>query len=92
MEFILINQDSPEWNHIWGYLETHPLNEGLAEPKSAENQGYSWEYIGSYKQGDRIIHELKHFCHPSTQGPVKTSLAASSEFTDEQIAKTFRIK
>lgn len=92
MEFILINQDSIEWKHIWDYLEQHPINDGLTEPKSAENQGYSWEYIGSYKQGNRIIHELKHFCHPSTQEPIKISLGGSSEFTTEQIAKTFRIK
>jgi len=92
MEFVLIKQDSPEWAFIWNWLEKHPINKGLEEPRVAENNGAEWEYIGSYKQDDRILHEFRHLCHPTTQGAIKTSVAASSNLTQEQIAKEFRIK
>jgi hypothetical protein len=92
MDFVLLDTQSQEWTYIWQWLSEHPLNIGLDEPETAENQGYSWEYIGSYKLGDKILHEFRHMCHPSINGAVKTSVVGSESFTIEQIQKSFRIK
>lgn len=92
MDFVLIKEDSTEWTYMWDWLAQHPINKGLDEPKTAENNGFAWEYMGSYMEGKKIIHEFKHRQHPLTQEIVKTSVSASKEFTTEQIAKSFKIK
>ena len=92
MDFILIKQDSTEWDYMWNWLEEHPINKGLDEPKTALNNGFEWEYMGSYMEGKKILHEFKHRQHPLTQELVKTSVSASKDFTTEQIAKSFKIK
>lgn len=92
MEFILIDVDSTEWVYMWDWLSSHPLNNDLEEPKSAENNGVAWEYVGSFMQDKRVVHEYIHQSHPKTQGPVKLSLNASTEFTEDTIARKFRIK
>ena len=44
MDFVLIKEESKEWNYMWNWLEQHPINKGLDEPKTAENNGFEWEY------------------------------------------------
>ena len=92
MEFILIDVDSTEWVYMWDWLSSHPLNNDLEEPKSAENNGVAWEYVGSFMQDKRVVHEYIHQSHPKTLGTVKLSLNASTEFTEDTIARKFRIK
>jgi len=91
MELILIKTDSEEWNYIWEWLSKHPINEGIENPSLALNEGEGWAYMGSYMQGERVIHTFRHRNHPITLGVKQVSLNASESFTKEQIAKKFRL-
>ena len=68
MELVIIREDSPTWIDMWGWLEKHPLNEGLAEPMVATNEdnGEVWQYMGSFRNADALytIHEFRHRSHP----------------------------
>lgn len=92
MEFIVIDDKSSEWLYMWDWLANHPLNNQLEDPKVADNNGAKWEYIGSYMQGARIIHEFIHQQHPKTLGLIKVSVEASKDFTSDNIAQRHRIK
>jgi hypothetical protein len=91
MELILIEPQSPEWNFMWNWLAKHPLNKDIPEPTVALNGEESWQYMGSFKQGDRVIHELRHRNHPTTNSIQSLKLEASPDFTKEQINKSFRL-
>ena len=92
MEFILIDTQSTEWNFMWDWLSSHPLNNDLEEPRSADNNGFEWEYVGSFMQDKKVVHEFIHQQHPKTQAPIKLSLNASNNFTEDTITRKFRIK
>jgi hypothetical protein len=85
MEFILIKRESIEWEYLWNKLSEHPINEGLEEPSIALNEGEAWEYTGSYKQGDEVVHSLRHRLHPKTNYVVNVSYKGSEGFTADQI-------
>jgi hypothetical protein len=85
MDLVLIKIDSPEWNYMWNWLEAHPINEGLPVPCIADNEGEQWQYMGSLKQGDKILHQFRHRNHPVTGTRQEIALAASAELTEEQI-------
>ena len=92
MELVLIKQDSPEWEYMWGFLDSHPINEGIEEPRVALNEGEAWQYMGSFKQEDKVIHEFRHRYHPTTLNRYNLKFKASENFTNEQIEKTLKIK
>jgi hypothetical protein len=92
MELIFVKKETQEWEYIWNYLANHPINEGLTEPKTAYNEGEAWQYMGSYKNGNKIIHDFRHRYHPRTLDVYKITFNASEEFTNEQIDKTIKIK
>lgn len=91
MKLVLIEIDSIEWNYMWNWLSNHPINKDLEEPSIALNEGESWQYMGSLKQGDRLIHQFRHRNHPVTQNIQSVSLEASSGMTPEQIHKDYRL-
>lgn len=91
MELAIIEIGSAEWNNMWDWLASHPINEGLTEPSLATNNGESWQYVGSYKQGERVIHSFRHRNHPTTNTLQNLSVEASNELTKEQIKKTFKL-
>ena len=91
MELVLIKIDSDEWNYMWEYVDKHPLNEGLEDPSTALNGEERWMYMGSYKQGDKVVHSLRHRFHPLTQKVEELSLHASPDFGPEQIQKKFKL-
>jgi hypothetical protein len=91
MEMILIEPNSTEWEYIWNWLEQHPLNNDVEDKRLALNNGEGWQYMGSWRQGKKVIHELRHRNHPATQTVQKLSLNASDSLTDEQINKKFSI-
>jgi len=66
MEFIILKINSPTWNSLWDELASHPINDGIADPSTAEHNGNSWEYRGSYKQGKKLLSEFLHRTHPVT--------------------------
>jgi hypothetical protein len=94
MEMVLIKIGSPEWQYMWNWLKEHPLNSGLEDgylamhPDSKE----AWQYMGSYKNKDRVIHDFRHRQHPVTQKLEKLSVMASNELVPDQIEKVIKIK
>lgn len=91
MELALIEPDSPEWHFMWKWLGDHPLNKDIENPTLALNNGEGWMYMGSFKQGDRVVHEFRHRIHPTTNTLQSLKVSASEEFTKEQINKTFKL-
>lgn len=94
MEMVLIKQDSNEWNYMWEWLENHPLNEGITDPSLAlhEKSGELWEYMGSYRQNAKVIHEFRHRCHPKSERVEYLKTYASENITDEDIEKVVKMK
>ncbi len=91
MELVLIQQNSPEWEAMWNWLANHPINAGFDEPSVVLNEGEGWAYMGSYKQGERVLHSFRHRKHPVTNGVKTMSVKASEVFTEDQIVKKFNL-
>jgi hypothetical protein len=91
MDYIFIKSDSKEWGDMWDFVRTHPINETLDEPCTALNEGEEWQYLGSFKQGDKVISEIRHIQHPRTNEPYKIMYQHES-FNNDCIAKSSRIK
>lgn len=90
MELVLIEPNSPEWEFMWNWLSSHPLNEGIEDPSTALNDGEAWQYMGSYKQKDKVISEFRHRNHPLTNRLSKLSVEHPT-FNDESITKKFKL-
>jgi len=91
MELVLIEPNSPEWDYMWNWLAEHPINKDIAEPTLAMNEGEGWQYVGSFKQDTRIIHEFRHRKHPKTGLIQNLKVSGSDTFTKEQIHKQFKL-
>lgn len=91
MELILIEPESPEWNYMWEWLANHPINSGLEEPSIAINENEGWQYMGSFKQANKIIHEFRHRNHPATNAVQSLKVRASENITEDQIVKNFKL-
>jgi hypothetical protein len=94
MEMVLIKNGSSEWERMWQKLAEHPLNKGLEEPTVALNpdNGEMWQYMGSYKQGPRTIHEFRHRSHPSDGERRYYKFDASAEMNEADIEKILPVK
>jgi hypothetical protein len=94
MEMVLIKIGSDEWNYMWNWLKAHPLNSDQEDPYTAMHPETKecWQYMGSYKNGNRVIHDFRHRNHPLTNKMEKLSLNASNEFNDDNIEKTLKMK
>ena len=90
MNLILIKPNSPEWDFMWKWLENHPIKKGVEDPTLALNEGEAWQYMGSFQQGNRAIHEFRHRNHPITKSIQSLKVQASELFTNDQIEKTFK--
>jgi hypothetical protein len=91
MELVLIKQDSPEWEFMWNWLESHPLNKGLENPSLATNGTESWQYMGSLQNKKVVIHQFRHRNHPVTQSIQSVSVNSSEAFTTDQIHRESKI-
>lgn len=91
MELVLIEPNSHEWNYMWEWLASHPINEGIIEPTAALNDGEAWQYMGSYKQDDRVIHSFRHRNHPRINERKDLNVQASDKFTTDQIHRKFKL-
>lgn len=90
MEFAIIKINSNLWNSLWDELEQHPINENIENPSLACNDGFCWEYVGSYLHKNRLISEFLHKYHPATNNWYKMSLVRN--LTDlNDIEKTIKI-
>lgn len=85
MELIVIKKDSPEWEYMWNWLADHPYNKELAEPMIALNENEAWQYMGSFKLKERIIHEFRHRNHPITKDVLELKVTASPNMNEESI-------
>lgn len=92
MEMIIIKQDSPEYNFMWGWIAAHPINKGLTDPMEAFNDGEAWQYMGTYKQGPRAVHEFRHRNHPSNNDRVNLKVSASDTMNEEDIESKHSMK
>lgn len=92
MDLVIVEQGSPEWDEMWNKLNNHPINEGMEEPKTALNNGEVWQYMGSFKQGDKVIHSFRHRQHPRDNQRKDVNFHASDKFTSEQISKVIKVK
>lgn len=91
MELVLIEPNSPEWEYMWEWLAAHPINKDIAEPTTALHEGEAWQYMGTFKQDTRIIHEFRHRNHPKTGLRQNLKVQGSDTFTNEQINKQFKL-
>jgi len=92
MNLVIIKEGSNEWNYIWDYIAKHPINEGVDDPKVALNNDEAWQYMGSYKQDNKVIHEVIHNNHPKTNRKHKLVFYSSNNIDDMEITKTILIK
>jgi len=92
MDLVIIERESAEWNYMWEWLESHPINEGIEEPRLALNNGELWQYMGSYRQDNKVIHSFRHREHPRDNQRKNLNLNASDKFNNEQINKVIKIK
>ena len=67
----------------WEWLEAHPLNKGLEDPTA------SWEYMGSYRQGKKLVSDFRHKNHPLTNSTHTVSFGHIA--IDEDIEKKYKI-
>ena len=92
MEMIIVKRDSDEWNYMWEHVATHPLNEGLPDTSIAMNQGEAWQYMGSFKQGDKVIHEFRHRLHPKSQKVEYLKFNGNDNLGTDDIEKAIPVK
>ena len=92
MEMVLIKEDSNEWNYMWNWVATHPLNEGLEEPSLAVSEDNEvWQYMGSFRQNNVSIHEFRHRNHPRTNKVEYLKVKNSESMCDEDIQKVLKV-
>lgn len=95
MNMILIKRDSKEWNLMWEWLASHPLNEGLEDPAVALNKdcGEQWQYMGSYGGNDgSVVSEFRHRAHPLDGSRKYLKMKHYGIVSNDDIDKTIPIK
>jgi hypothetical protein len=94
MDMVIVKRNSAEWEYMWNWLSKHPINEGIENPTLAWNSEYAegWQYMGSYKKDDNIIHEFRHRVHPRTKDRMYLKLNASENMNPDDIENTIPIK
>lgn len=91
MELVLIKPESKEWIYMWNWLSVHPMNKDLSDPSEALWEGESWQYMGSFRQNERLIHEFRHRCHPQTNGVKSLKVEASKDMNEDDVEKNFKL-
>lgn len=93
MEMVLVKIDSNEWNYMWNWIINHPINDGIVQPEVAINEenGEMWQYMGSFRQDNKTIHEFRHRSHPSNGDRIYLKLNASDSFSDNDIEKVLSV-
>ncbi|MFP1744399.1 hypothetical protein [Lonsdalea quercina] len=83
--FMLVVQDSKEWELMWASLSLLPENSELPEPSSAENFGEVWEYMETTKSRflEKYYHRFRHRMHPVKGVNYQIKIKASKDFSSE---------
>jgi hypothetical protein len=92
MDLVIIERESAEWNYMWEWLENHPINEGIENPRLALNNGELWQYMSSYYQNGKILHEFRHKNHPKTNNIQRMVFEGSDKFNETQIAVRKKVR
>lgn len=93
MEMILIKENSKEWEFMWDWIAKHPINNGLNNPDIALSEDKKiWQYMGSLKQNNEVLHQFQHLNHPLTNKKENIVLKASETISDNDIEKVLSIK
>lgn len=92
MEMILIKIDSPEWDYMWNWIAEHPLNKDNAEPMVCSNEGEVWQYMGSFMNDNKVVHEFRHRLHPVTGERAYLKLNGSPAFNENDVEKRLKAK
>lgn len=81
----------PEYDYMWNKIASHPVNEGLAEPTTAEHSVTydAWEYMETLLTnrrffglvGGNAIHKFRHRNHPKTNTAIHLKVPASKSFS-----------
>jgi hypothetical protein len=93
MELVLIKPESNEWNYMWDWLASHPLNKDLSDPSTAMSEDQEvWQYMGSFRQNNQTIHEFRHRNHPVTKQREYLKVMCTQTMSDEDIEKVIQVK
>lgn len=92
MELVIIKRGCSEWDYMWNWLASHPMNQSLPEPAVCQNQNEAWEYMGTYRKSNgEAVHEFRHLNHPVTDNIMTLVVRASELVSDEMIEKRSKI-
>jgi hypothetical protein len=92
MDFVILKRDSQEWINLWDKLSKHPINENIEEPNIALNNGESWQYLGTYKNKDKLISEFRHRKHPAYNNIQKVVFEHDKDFDMSCIEVSKKVK
>jgi hypothetical protein len=92
MDFVIIKRDSQEWINLWDKLSNHPINENIEEPNIALNNGETWQYLGTYKNKDKLISEFRHRNHPAYNNVQKVVFEHDKDFDMSCIEVSKKVK
>ena len=85
MNVIIIKPNSPTWDKIWERLGSHPINENIAEPTVAFNEGECWQYMPTLEKDGKCISEFRHRYHPRTNNRANIAFEHEEPIPDEDI-------
>lgn len=91
MEYILITPEGIEWNYMWDWLAVHPINEGFEDPSTVLHENQTWQYLGSYRSGERMIHSFRHWLHPRTNRTETVSVNATPNLLESEISRVIKL-
>jgi hypothetical protein len=92
MDLVIIERETAEWNYMWEWLENHPINEDIEEPRLALNNGELWQYMGSYRQDNKYLSEFRHREHPRTNKIEKIVFEHKEPIKAESISKVIKVR
>lgn len=93
MEMVLIKPESNEWNYMWDWVASHPINKGLEDPSTAMSEDKEvWQYMGSFRQNNQTIHEFRHRNHPVTNSVQTLKVMNSETMSNEDIEKVLSVR
>ena len=92
MDFVILKQGSPTWEHIWDEIAKNPINNGIDNPSIAMNEGEAWQYMGTILDGTKYLSDFRHRCHPYNSLPKYITIEHPDGIPDEDIVAKRPIK
>lgn len=92
MEFLKVKFETDEWKYMWDFVANHPINEGIENPFEALNENEVWQYMGTFKNKNKYVHEFIHKNHPTTNSSYKIAINGSDNVSEDQFDIRLPIK